>query len=291
MEIDTAAGEIATLKLRGSYGQPPLIDAGDDWVLVRSTEGSDAQLLRGLDPPERVTVGDPWSSWRQEGTDRFWTTSQFYMDGQPTQVSEVDYEGNATGVVFELPPRQWVQGSDPIGGVVVGAPGGTYRAGPDGSSRITRGQVLALSGQKALIADCGDDLTTCGTFVLDRASGDLTPLTITGKDALGTDVPIPVEGAGNWGTSQLLTAISPDGRWAPLVRVDARQSFGLVDLTTGSFVELAMFPQSGLWWSADSRWAVYLRNERLAMFDAVEGVTFDIALGLAIQGFAVRPAP
>jgi hypothetical protein len=288
MEIDTAAGEVATLKLRGSFGQPPLIDAGDDWVLVRSTEGSDAELLRGLDAPVNVTVGDAWSSWRQEGTDRFWKTSQFYMDGRPTQVAEVDYEGNATGVFFELPPRQWVQGTDPAGGVLVSAPGGTYSAGPDGSYRITRGQVLAVNAQTALIAECADDLTTCGTFVLDRASGGLTPLTITGDDGSGTDVPIPYESAGNWG-APLLTAISPDGRWAPVMRADARQAFGLVDMTTGSFVQLATYPESGLWWAPDGQSAIYLRNQRLAMFDAVEGVTFDIAVGLAVHAFSVRP--
>ena len=211
------------------------------------------------------------------------------MDGRPIQVAEVDYEGNATGVFFELLPRQWVQSADPAGGVVVAAPGGTYNAGPDGSRRITSGQVLALNAQKALIADCGDDLLSCGTFVLDRASGELTPLTITGQDALGTDVPIPFESAGNWGAPQLFTAISPDGRWAPLVRADARQAFGLVDLTTGKFVQLAGFPESGLWWSPDGQSAIYLRNQRLAMFDAVDGVTFDIAVGLPVGAFAVRP--
>jgi hypothetical protein len=276
--------------VRANYSQPPFVDAGDDWILIRSTDSGDARLLRGRDAPTNVTVGDAWSSWRQQGTDRFWKTSQFYMDGRPTQVAEVDYEGNATGVFFELPPRQWIQGVDPAGGVVVDAPGGTYSAGPDGSHRITRGQVLALNAQQALVADCGDDLTTCGTFVLDRASGEPTPLTITAVDALGTDVPIPFESAGNWGMPQLLTAMSPDGRWAPLVRTDARQSFGLVDLSTGNYVQLAGFPESALWWSPDGQSAVYLRNQRLAMFDAAAGTTFDIAVGLNVEAFAVRPA-
>jgi hypothetical protein len=290
MEIDTAAGEIATLAVRARYNQPPFVDAGEDWILVRSTDSSDSRLLRGRDAPVNVTVGDAWSSWRQEGTDHFWRTSQFYMDGQPVEVAEVDYEGNATGVSFELPPRQWVQGIDPAGGVVVTAPGGTYSAGPDGSRRITQGQVLALNAAKALITVCGDDLNSCGTFVLDRASGEVMPLTITSPDPQGTDVPISFEGAANWGVPHLLTAISPDGRWAPVIRTDAQQSFGLVDLTTGGFVQLAAFPESGLWWSPDGQRAIYLRDRRLAMFDAVEGVTYDIAVGLAVQAFAVRPA-
>jgi hypothetical protein len=289
-EIDTGAGEVATLDVRATYNQPPFVDAGEDWILIRSTDSSDARLLRGRDAPVNVTLGDPWSSWRQEGTERFWKTSQFYNDGQPTQIAEVDHEGNATGVFFELLPRQWVQGVDPAGGVVVAAPGGTYSAGPDGSYRITSGQVLALNAQIALIAECGDDLDTCGTYLLDRARGTATPITITAPDALGTDVPIPYEGAGSWGTPQLLSAISPDGRWAPLIRTDARQGFGLVDLTTGRFVQLAAFPESGLWWSPDGRSAIYLRNQRLAMFDAVEGVTFDIAVGLPVGAFSVRPA-
>ena len=92
------------------------------------------------------------------------------------QVSEIDHEGNETGIAFAVDSPYWIAAADAISGVVVyGAPGGTYHVGPDGAYRLTSGQVIALGSQKLLATDCGENLT-CGLVVIDRATGEATPL-------------------------------------------------------------------------------------------------------------------
>ena len=89
---------------------------------------------------------------------------------------EIDAEGTQTGRSFQVPAGVWPQAGDPAGGVVVGAPGGTYQVGPDGARRLTTGNLIALSPRVAVATECGEDFNDCGLFVLDRATGQRTEL-------------------------------------------------------------------------------------------------------------------
>jgi hypothetical protein len=178
---------------------------------------------------------------------------------------------------------------DPAGGVVVQAPGGTYQVGPDGSRRITTGVLIALNSQTALVADCGDEsvsVLSCGLAVHDRVTGDSRPLTPVLSESVDATNPYLAMFAG---------AISPDGRYAPLfvngsvVDNGSAQQLGVIDLTTGAIANLTTSPQSALWWSPDGSRVLYMRDDRLLMYDFEQGAELAIVPDSdGLRSFAVR---
>ena len=63
-----------------------------------------------------------------------------FMASEATDVVEIDPEGTANRTnLSRFRPGCGRQAGDPAGGVVVGAPGGTYQVGPDGARRLTTG--------------------------------------------------------------------------------------------------------------------------------------------------------
>ncbi|HZB42903.1 MAG TPA: hypothetical protein VE487_18155, partial [Ilumatobacter sp.] len=287
LELDTATGELAKMHVETHDGQPPHVDAGEDWILVRRTDSSYAQLFRGRDDPVPVRVGRATNAFPEPGTDRFWRVLTAAQRDAPTRVVQIDHAGAESGVAFEFEGPGQVAGADPAGGVVVVAPGGSYHAGTDGSKRLTAGDVIAISAQQALITECSDDLTTCGLVVLDRDSGATTalePVLPVGNP----DVQIYSSGS-SYGFPSLLSAISPDGRHAPIVINGTRLRFGVIDLESGDVAPLGVTPQSGLWWAPDGRYVMYLFNERLMLYDFETRTAFEVAPGMHMTAFAVRP--
>jgi hypothetical protein len=288
LEIDAATGELAELQVDARYRQPPHIDAGDDWILVRRTDIAYAQLFLGRDQPVPIRLGAATNTFREPGTDRLWRVFPATQSDAPTRVVEIDHKGVQDGIAFEFAGPGQVAGADPAGGVVVVAPGGGYHAGADGSRRLTTGDIIAINGDEALITECSDDLTACGLIVLDRASGGTRPLTPV-LPVGNPDVQVYASAA-TYGFPSLLSAISPDGRLAPVVINGTRLRFGVIDLDTGDFAPLGVTPQSGLWWAPDSRYVMYLFNERLMMHDFVARIAFEVVPGIHMTAFAVRPA-
>ena len=130
-------------------------------------------------------------------------------------------------------------------------PAGTYHVGPDGAYRLTSGQVIALGSQKLLATDCGENLT-CGLVVVDRATGEATPLTPTLLEPT-TEVTSPFfDNPANYGFPTLMSSVSPDNRYAPIIMNGPDQDYGVIDLTTGEFIQFGDYPESALWWSPDS---------------------------------------
>jgi hypothetical protein len=91
------------------------------------------------------------------------------------------------------------------------------------------------------------------------------------------------------GYPALLSAISPDERYAPIVVTGSSPEFGVVDLGTGEFTPLAGVPQSSLWWAPDSHAVLYLVDDRLMMYDFRRDVAFEAMPGSTMSAFAVRP--
>ena len=58
-EVDTGSGEMRTLATRSVYQQPPLLDAGTDWIVIRDYDNGGAQLVRDGELPIDVSIGDP----------------------------------------------------------------------------------------------------------------------------------------------------------------------------------------------------------------------------------------
>jgi hypothetical protein len=288
VELDTGSGEMRALETGRRYSQPPIVNAGEDWILIRDLDTGESQLVRDGELPVPADIGDAWSTYFQRDTGLFWKLAPVFTSSDPTNIVEIDPEGNETGRTFQLPPGVWPAGSDPVGGVVVGAPGGTYAVGPDGALRLTTGNLIALSPRVALVTDCGEDFSDCGVFVVDRASGQRTELELS---APGNPIGVfDLQSAGFWGYPELLGAVSPDDRWAPTMVTGGRQQFGLLDLTTGEYVPISPNPPSGLWWSPDGRSVIYNQNGRLMLFDPVQRTWTDVLpAGVSVESFAVRP--
>jgi hypothetical protein len=289
-ELDTGSGEMSALATRISFAQPPIVNAGADWILIRNLDTGESQLVRSGELPVRANLGDAWSTYFQRDTGLFWQFSPMFMPGEPTDVVEIDVEGNETGRAFSIPPGVWPQSGDPAGGVVVGAPGGTYQVGPNGVRRLTTGTLIALSPRIAVVTDCGEDFSDCGLFVLDRATGqrtELDPGTTESGDPIGV---FDLQNPGYWGSPDLMGAVSPDDRWAPTIIAGNGQQFGLLDLTTGEFVPIAPNPPSSLWWAPDGRTVVYNQNNRLMLFDTEQRTWTDVLPPTVfVAAFAVRP--
>jgi hypothetical protein len=198
-------------------------------------------------------------------------------------------------VQFDADGRFWIAGADPAGGLlVVGAPGGSYHVAPDGTSRITAGDVIALNATTVVATDCGEAMANCGLVVIDRATGATTPLQPYMADPTTGTRPLGYfDTATSYGFPSLLSAISPDGRYSPIMVTDVDpHAFGVIDLTTGEFTQFDGLPESSLWWSPDSRRAMYLVNGRLTVYDFDTRSTYEVSTDLfPLQEFVVRPQP
>jgi hypothetical protein len=293
IELDTATGDLATTELDMGVGMPSGIYAGPDWILVTSPDSTGGRLLRGREEPETISVGQMWLFHHQPGTDRFWRIREPMTYGERFVISEVMFDGSETGVRFESDGRFWSNGADAVPGLVVsGAPGGSYHVGPDGSHRITTGYVLAVGPTVALATECGESIDTCGLVVVDRTTGTSTPLTpVFPEGEEESPERLMFESAANYGYPGLLAAISPDGRYSPILINGRDQDFGVIDLVTGEFIQFGDTPQSSLWWSPDSRSAMYLVNGHLTVYDLETRTTYEVSQDVfPLNAFAVRPA-
>src|SRR5680860_1826076 len=122
---------------------------------------------------------------------------------------------------------------DPLGGIVVQAPGGYYVLTPDSRTRITVGQLHALGRRRALVREC-DDRLECGFFVIDRDSGARERLHIDAE----LETQLQSAGVGWWG---LGTPLSPDEGALVVATFDnTGPDIGVLDLSTGSYTELGL---------------------------------------------------
>ena len=288
IELDTIAGRLAQSATETQYDEVPEIDAGRDWILVRRPDLSFSQLFRGTDTPVPIRTGYAGEVFKQPGTDRFWRVISPSESLAPSRVVELGHDGRETGVAFGFGGPARAVGADPAGGVIVVAPGGAYHAGTDGSRRITTGDIVAISPTSALVTECSDNLTVCGLVVLDRRTGVTRPL--EPELPVGNPALQIYESGASYGQPSLLSAVSPDGRYAPIVVNGSRLRFGVIDLMTGEFSPLGVTPQSGLWWAPDSRSVMYVFNEHLRVDDIDNRIAFDVVPGLQVSAFAVRPA-
>src|SRR5262245_6265362 len=91
LELDTAAGKVAELRVDARYQKPPHIDAGTDWILVRRTDISYAQLFQGQSGPIPIRLGYATNAFPEPGTDRFWRVLTAAERDAPTRVVEIDH--------------------------------------------------------------------------------------------------------------------------------------------------------------------------------------------------------
>jgi hypothetical protein len=138
-------------------------------------------------------------------------------------------------------------------------------------------------------------MADCGLIVIDRATGTSTPLTTPlTPTAAAPDATTPkfevFDNPANYGFPAMISAMSPDGRYSPIMVVDTDQDYGVIDLTSGEFIRFGNQPESSLWWSPDSRTAMYLDNGHLIAYDFDTRSTYEVSTDLfPLQDFVVRP--
>jgi hypothetical protein len=292
VELDTTSGELASIRVGVRTNYQGGLYAGADWILVGQPDSAGATLFRGHGDPELLTLAQPWLLHWQPGTDRFWRLDETVRFGDPLHIVEITYDGTPTGVAFDADGRYWIPGADPLGGLLVlGAPGGSYHIAPEGTSRITTGDVIALNANTVLASDCGEAMEHCGLIVIDRASGATTPLVPTVLEPTTDSAPIEYfDSPAGYGYPSLLSAISPDGRYSPIMVANVDQDYGVIDMTTGEFIQFGDVPESSLWWSPDSRSAMYLVNGHLTVYDFDTRTTYEVSTDVfPLQEFVVRP--
>jgi hypothetical protein len=292
VELDTSSGELSSVRVGVRTNYQGGLYAGADWILIGQPDSAGATLFRGHRDPELLTLAQPWLLHWQPGTDRFWRLDETVRFGDPLHIVEITYDGTPTGVAFDADGRYWIPGADPLGGLLVlGAPGGSYHIAPDGTSRITTGDVIALNANTVLASDCGEAMEHCGLIVIDRATGATAPLVPTVLETTTDSAPIEYfESPAGYGYPSLLSAISPDGRYSPIMVSNVDQDYGVIDMTTGEFIQFGDVPESSLWWSPDSRHAMYLVNGHLTVYDFDTRTTYEVSTDVfPLQEFVVRP--
>ena len=289
VELDTATGELASFGEPVEMAAPQQLWAGVDWILANGRNNG-VRLFTGRQAPQLVDGFEAWMLHAQPGTDRFWAVVPEI--GQWVRIVEITADGTATGVEFAIDGRYWVTGSDPAGGLVLfGAPGGSYRVSPEGTSRITTGDVIALSAQVAVAADCGESMQPCGLVVVDRTTGESRSVVPTiAEPTTATQASPYLESPAAYGFPALISGISPDGRYSPIMISSVDQDYGLVDLVTGEFIQLGDYPESGLWWAPDSRSVMYIVNGHLMVFEIESRNTYEVSPDVfPLAAFTVRP--
>ena len=126
---------------------------------------------RGLRSPglDDGSSGPPYQYIGEGPPGRLWFVS---FTGATNDVWYVDVADDiADGAAFGSVDPAGVVGADGLGGVLFGAAGGTYaRRTPGASERISEGNLVAVNGPAALVAEC-DAALACRWRVLDRRRG------------------------------------------------------------------------------------------------------------------------
>jgi hypothetical protein len=287
VRIDTATGLTITATVEDSEYGPPAIYAGDGWILLLSyNEARGSTVLH--DDGTRVTV-DAQATWPlfeggEDGT--FWRVQEFESNGAPDTLTEISIDGGETGRTIDL-GGFYPQSADPLGGIVVQAPGGNYIVTPEVTTRFTTGLLIALGRSRAVVSECGDSLD-CGYFVVDRATGERTPLAL--DPSLGDP---PTIDSGWWAFRR---PMSPDESAVLVTYWDqtgnGRQASGVIDLVTGGFREIDDAIDTPMMeWSPDGRQVYWLDSGRLQVFDRASGESVLVSEDLpAINAFTIRPS-
>lgn len=257
VRIELARGRITRTPSPGvSTGGGVSFVAGPDRVIVRPlddvpgyqvVDGHPAQKLRSTLGQGGAAVPGPKSNqlWMPTGNDTHRSMVLVGFDGRPA------------GRTIPIPPDVGFVSSDGAGYLLFYGTGGMYDVRPDGTRRVTGGDLLAVGPTKWLTYDC-DDRYRCSTVVIDRASG--------ARHLLNTE-------AGDRGSTGV---ISPDGSTAALIRVseNAAATVRLLNLATGvyratgvSFDPGSGFDGGAVVWSPDSRWLFMATVQGLRVLD------------------------
>ena len=260
VRIDAITGSTVSTHASAQFGQA-FVSAGDGWVVVPDDRGG-LSVIADDGSRSSVDLGGWFPPLTSDGA-AFWRAEFDQPSGQPSLLVETLLDGSETGAVIEL-DGFYPQMVDPLGGVVVQAPGGFYSLTPDSRTRMTVGQLYALGRRRALVNECDAELE-CGVFVIDRDSGARERLQL---DAELEDL-LQSSGGAWWPFAKPL---SPDEEALAVITFgNAGPVVGVLDLSTGSYAELGSDNEPQVAWGPGSRYLYWLDGGRIMVFDRSTG--------------------
>jgi hypothetical protein len=280
-DLDLATGTLTRYDSGAISQGGAQIVAGDDWVVISGFSGRSAVLLRDDGSVEPTEVALEGLVLHTRGSDRFWRLPANGFGPGPIELEEVTVEGEATGASFEVPSQAWPASGDALGGVAVNKGGRWFSVGPDRSSPLGTGELLALGPEIAVAFDCLQ-LDDCAVFRLDRATGVSTRVALDRSIAGAQFIP------SMWFSGDLESPLSPDGRRVVIVRENdvGIPQLVVIDLVDGTLVDLETDGggPSRVEWLADGAHLVYLDMSGSPK-------VYDVETGESIPLFTEAPAP
>ncbi|HEY3484373.1 MAG TPA: hypothetical protein VGK49_03265 [Ilumatobacteraceae bacterium] len=261
MELNPDTGVATLTDVPIITGGDPLVYAGSSGTLVFDPyQGSAWWVPRGGEPERWSTrdgvLGGGMAPMPGPSDDTAWFGNFFGADGR-IRLQLMTLAGDAVGEPIPI-ETGYPTLPDGRGGVLVTAPGGTYRIGVDGTRRLTTGNVVASGPGGLVVVDC-DELLVCSASLLDPSSGAQRPVDSSLVGPLSN---------GGWFAG--FPAVAPDGGAMALYRyTEPDPGFALIDLATGLATVLTenMGPWGSFGWSNDSRFGLYLDDGKLFYVD------------------------
>lgn len=265
-EVDLADGSITSTTAVPVEGEAPVYMFADGGDLTVVAYDDVPGFVYTLD--RTVTVipaGDQPSGLLHQGPspDTVWAVERTTSPGVSANL--VGIGDRADGSVLRRDDAVLL-GGDGDGRLVIEASGGVYLTGVEGTPRLTAGQLLALGPTDLLARECGE---ACRIVRRDRTTGEPTAI----------DHPAFERAPGMFGRFGIGGgSMSPDGEVVLVQRCEAALVWSVVDLANGAVVD-APAPSAfvPIVWSDDSRFAAFVSEERLRIYDrdAARIVTLD----------------
>jgi hypothetical protein len=231
LRIDADTGVIRSREIEGWPRLELAVIPGAGGVLL--TPGSGAARWYPDDPdaePVALSFSDGELSPAADPA-LVWLAQWGWSESSYSLVRAAD--GGRAGPPLQVPRQADVLGDDGTGGLLLRAPGGTYRMAPDGTVRQeSRFPALGWSARVLVVLACDEQLA-CEWRRVDRASGQVTGGCAVCGDDLG-----PGPGA-----------LSPGERYLTASRYDDQSSsLVVVDLDTGERTVVQDFGTGGWRW-------------------------------------------
>ena len=263
MELNPDTGVATFTELPRLDDQVAML-AGNTGTLVAAPYNGSVWFIPRNGEPQRwrtpTATGTAFFSAPLPGPDpdSVWLVQQEFTGESRLQLSTL--AGDPIRDPIEI-PAGWTTMADGTGGVLVFAPGGTYRLGIDGTRRVTSGTVVASGHGGLVVVDC-DDGFVCSASLLVHTTGEQRPLDVLDVGALSR---------GGWVSTY--PSVAPDGGAMLTYRFPdepgAEEGIALLDLTTGLSTVLSQ-EYLDFWpfaWSTDGRMGVYLDDGKLFYVD------------------------
>jgi hypothetical protein len=282
VRVDFAAGQVTSTPvpvLRSSG--PVAFIVGSTYAVIRPLDHVPGYLVRDGHAAEGLTGELSDGGVALPGPNGgVWLSP----DVQMTRMALIGLDGTRTGTSIAIPAgAEGNVSSDGTGYIVAGDSHGVDLVRPNGSQRITTGELIAIGPTRWLAQECAS--VSCQMVAIDRS---------TGRRHVVAEVP-----AGAGGTQWITGVISPDGKVAAMHAspddADPAPSLRLLDLGTGAqrTIDLPQpdsFYADSIAWSPDSKWLFAVADQqRLVAVDAATGHVEDFGVLVpAIDQIAVR---